>query len=89
MDFLKKLEDMLTCQVCQDMLKDPWQLACGHSFCRSCLKNRIDHSETALLLCPTCDQVLSSKNYPLGSLVEEYREFRRRNIGLFDYNMEE
>uniref|UniRef100_A0A3P9H2A5 RING-type domain-containing protein n=1 Tax=Oryzias latipes TaxID=8090 RepID=A0A3P9H2A5_ORYLA len=31
-----RLEELLTCPVCQDIFSDPRQLPCGHSMCLSC-----------------------------------------------------
>ena len=38
------------CQVCLRLLHEPASLPCGHSFCRRCLVQCLDHS----LRCPTC-----------------------------------
>uniref|UniRef100_A0A3P9KFN2 RING-type domain-containing protein n=1 Tax=Oryzias latipes TaxID=8090 RepID=A0A3P9KFN2_ORYLA len=49
-----RLEELLTCPVCQDIFIDPRQLPCGHSMCLSCLNNLLDHSSDSPLRCPDC-----------------------------------
>lgn len=44
----------MDCQVCYQLLIDPVTPYCGHTFCRPCLQQVLDHSP----LCPTCRQPL-------------------------------
>lgn len=44
----------MDCQVCYQLLFDPVTPHCGHTFCRRCLQQVLDHSP----LCPTCRQPL-------------------------------
>lgn len=83
----KKLEDTLTCPVCQDIFEDPRQLLCGHTICLGCLEHLSVHSRTFPFRCPNCRKdfghlVEVSKSYTLTSIAEEYRELRRRKEGL-------
>lgn len=90
----KKLEDTLTCSVCQEIFEDPRQLPCGHSMCLSCLENLMDHSADVPFRCPNCRRHFGpfigiSKSFTLTSIAEEFRELRRSKVGLFEFNMEE
>lgn len=38
------------CQICYMLLYDPFTMTCGHTFCRKCLHQVLDHSN----LCPIC-----------------------------------
>eukprot|EP00756_Hemistasia_phaeocysticola_P032725 Hpha_TRINITY_DN16426_c1_g2::TRINITY_DN16426_c1_g2_i1::g.162163::m.162163 len=46
----EQLEDILTCGICHDLMRDPCSLACGHSFCKLCLRRAFKHKR----LCPSC-----------------------------------
>lgn len=78
-----KLEEMLTCPVCQDIFKDPRQLTCGHSMCMGCLENLMDHSSDIPFRCPDCRTYFGSvigvqKSYVLANIVEDFTVNRRR-----------
>lgn len=82
------------CPVCREILEDPRQLPCGHSMCLRCLEKLRDHSSTMPFRCPTCRQDFGlligiSRSYTLSSIAEEYRELRRRKVGLWGFHMEE
>ncbi|KAF3915927.1 hypothetical protein AA313_de0205381 [Arthrobotrys entomopaga] len=47
---LTKLQKLVTCVVCQDLLFEPYSLGCGHVFCYSCLKDWFRQKKT----CPEC-----------------------------------
>ncbi|XP_074544010.1 nuclear factor 7, ovary-like isoform X2 [Halichoeres trimaculatus] len=78
-----KLEEMLTCPVCQDIFKDPRQLPCGHSVCMSCVEGMIDHSSFIPFRCPNCrryfgEVVTVQRNYALSGIAEDFRINRSR-----------
>lgn len=80
-----KLEEMLTCPVCQDIFKDPRQLPCGHSICMGCLESMMDHSSDIPFRCPDCrgyfGQIIGvQKNYTLANIVEDFRTIKRRRV---------
>ncbi|CAK9219340.1 unnamed protein product [Sphagnum jensenii] len=79
----RKLEhsDDLDCTLCLKLLYNPITTPCGHSFCRSCLLQALDHGNK----CPMCRTVLfvSPKTYPISvtlnniiqrNFQEEYQE---------------
>ncbi|XP_057836643.2 uncharacterized protein LOC131046863 isoform X3 [Cryptomeria japonica] len=55
--------DDFDCTLCLKMLYDPVTTPCGHSFCRGCLFQSMDHGNK----CPMCRTVLllSPRTYPL------------------------
>ncbi|XP_067005421.2 tripartite motif-containing protein 3 isoform X2 [Anabrus simplex] len=49
------IQDLLQCPVCGDRLNDPKMMPCQHTFCASCLQDRLVTSKGRLVLrCPTC-----------------------------------
>uniref|UniRef100_A0A3Q3REA6 RING-type domain-containing protein n=1 Tax=Monopterus albus TaxID=43700 RepID=A0A3Q3REA6_MONAL len=47
-----RLEEDLSCPVCQDIFKDPVVLSCSHSFCKGCLQRWWEVKQTRQ--CPCC-----------------------------------
>lgn len=47
----------LDCQVCTSILLDPLTTACGHTFCRQCVRRIIDYSN----ICPICRHSLGPR----------------------------
>ncbi|XP_018608627.1 tripartite motif-containing protein 35-like isoform X2 [Scleropages formosus] len=46
------LNQEISCPICDEIFKDPYILKCGHSFCRSCLKQFWERKENQE--CPLC-----------------------------------
>ncbi|XP_060048662.1 E3 ubiquitin-protein ligase CHFR isoform X3 [Erinaceus europaeus] len=66
-----KMEETLTCIICQDLLHDCVSLQpCMHTFCAACYSGWMDRSA----LCPTCRCPVERicKNHILNNLVEAY-----------------
>ncbi|CAL8346383.1 unnamed protein product [Lota lota] len=66
-----KMEDSLTCIICQDLLHDCISLQpCMHTFCSACYSGWMERSS----LCPTCRCPVERirKNHILNNLVEAY-----------------
>ncbi|KAG0462461.1 hypothetical protein HPP92_020937 [Vanilla planifolia] len=73
--------DDFECTLCLKLLYEPVTTPCGHSFCRSCLLQSLDHGNR----CPMCRMVLfiSPRTYPISvtlnniiqkNFTEEYAE---------------
>ncbi|XP_049325506.1 E3 ubiquitin-protein ligase TRIM35-like [Astyanax mexicanus] len=79
---LASLEKDLTCELCQDIYKDPLILLCSHSFCRNCLKQH--WRERGVKECPVCRKRSSMENPPvnkaLKSTCESFIQERNRNV---------
>lgn len=58
------------CKICQEILKNPMRVKCGHSFCKLCCKSQ------NLTICPICgvNSVFKNpvKNFTLEKLIEEF-----------------
>jgi hypothetical protein len=46
----KEVLDTMECTVCTELLLDPVTTSCGHTFCRGCLRQSLDHNTK----CPMC-----------------------------------
>ena len=72
----------LQCPICLELLSDPKQLSCTHTFCKKCLSDMLEFpskNEANTLLCPICrgtthvrdgNVVNLNTNVPLMSLVD-------------------
>ena len=55
-DLKRKLEDQLTCSICQETFTDPRLLQCNHVYCRDCLAGLAGRNSKNLT-CPNCRKV--------------------------------
>ena len=74
---LKSVQELFTCPVCMDWLKQPTMLTCGHCFCHACLQSWITKGEQySGITCPSCRQITIPKlqNLTKPVLVEQLQE---------------
>ncbi|XP_041955929.1 E3 ubiquitin/ISG15 ligase TRIM25-like isoform X1 [Alosa sapidissima] len=76
-------QELFTCSICLDLLKDPVTLNCGHNYCTVCIKDCWDHQEDqkGVYSCPQCKQTFTPrptlhKNNVVAELVEQLRKTR-------------
>ncbi|XP_698802.5 E3 ubiquitin-protein ligase TRIM47 isoform X2 [Danio rerio] len=73
-------QDQFRCSVCQDLMKDPAAIPCGHSYCMSCISSCWDQDEQkGVYSCPQCRQTFTprpalGKNTMLTEVVENIRK---------------
>nr|POE51513.1 putative ring finger protein [Quercus suber] len=44
------MRNLITCQICHNLMYEPFSLACGHTYCYSCLSQWLGHNKS----CPDC-----------------------------------
>ncbi|XP_063049864.1 tripartite motif-containing protein 16-like [Engraulis encrasicolus] len=75
-------EDIFTCPICLDFLKDPVTLNCGHNFCSGCIEDCWNEEDVkGVYSCPQCRQTFSQrpvlkKNIIIAELVDQMRKSR-------------
>ncbi len=73
-------QDEFKCSVCQDILKDPVTIPCGHSYCKSCITGCWDQEDQMRVYsCPQCRQTFSPRpalatNTMLAEVVEKLKK---------------
>ncbi|XP_041363762.1 uncharacterized protein LOC121379283 [Gigantopelta aegis] len=73
-------KDHLCCCICISLLTVPKMLGCGHTFCRQCLQNYIEHQKDAVQRCgfdcPLCNQFTTIPNPVAGWADQFATDFR-------------
>ncbi|XP_048013190.1 tripartite motif-containing protein 16-like isoform X1 [Megalobrama amblycephala] len=75
-------EDEFLCTVCQDLLKDPVAIPCGHSYCKSCITDFWDQEDQKRVYsCPQCIQTFSprpalAKSTMLAEVLKELKKIK-------------
>ncbi|MGH0134944.1 UNVERIFIED_CONTAM: hypothetical protein FKN15_020515 [Acipenser sinensis] len=73
-------KEQLSCPVCQEILKDPVAIPCGHSYCMGCIKNCWDQTDhTGVYSCPQCRKTFAPRpdlcrNTMLAEVVEKLKK---------------
>ncbi|XP_044839035.1 E3 ubiquitin-protein ligase TRIM39-like [Mauremys mutica] len=58
---LESLQEEATCPICLEYFKDPVIIECGHNFCRACIAQCSEGSDTAVS-CPQCRATVEQGN---------------------------
>ncbi|XP_044837754.1 zinc finger protein RFP-like isoform X2 [Mauremys mutica] len=58
---LESLQDEATCPICLEYFTEPVTLECGHNFCRACITQCWEGSDTAAS-CPQCRETVQQRN---------------------------
>ncbi|XP_056329397.1 E3 ubiquitin-protein ligase TRIM39-like isoform X2 [Danio aesculapii] len=77
MDKLTTLSEELQCSICLDVFTDPVSTPCGHNFCKSCLNQCWNNSQT--YNCPFCKETFNNRpelkiNTTLRQLVQVFKQ---------------
>ncbi|XP_058601957.1 tripartite motif-containing protein 16-like [Onychostoma macrolepis] len=76
-------QDEFLCLVCQDLIKDPVTIQCGHSYCKSCITGCWDQEDQMRVYsCPQCRQTFSPRpalatNTILAEVVQKLKKRKR------------
>ncbi|XP_058601910.1 tripartite motif-containing protein 16-like [Onychostoma macrolepis] len=76
-------QDEFLCPVCQNLLKDPVTIPCGHSYCKSCITVCWDQEDQMRVYsCPQCRQTFSprpalARNTMLAEMVDKLKKRKR------------
>ncbi|XP_016336411.1 uncharacterized protein LOC107684629 isoform X2 [Sinocyclocheilus anshuiensis] len=74
---ISSLTEELQCSICLDVFTDPVSTPCGHNFCKTCLNEHWDNSQTCS--CPYCKETFKQRpdlkiNTTLRELVGDYKK---------------
>ncbi|WWC87553.1 DNA repair protein rad18 [Kwoniella dendrophila CBS 6074] len=73
---LRRLDRSVVCQICKEPFQAPVSIACGHSFCSSCIRSSLD----VMKKCPACNEPASEgqirRNRALEEITDSWEESR-------------
>ncbi|XP_065268959.1 zinc finger protein RFP-like [Emys orbicularis] len=58
---LESLQNEAACSICRELFQDPVVIGCGHSFCRVCITQCWEGSDTNFT-CPQCRETIQQRN---------------------------
>ncbi|XP_026070348.1 E3 ubiquitin/ISG15 ligase TRIM25-like isoform X2 [Carassius auratus] len=74
---ISSLTEELQCSICLDVFTDPVSTPCGHNFCKTCLNEHWDNSQTCS--CPNCKETFKQRpdlkiNTTLREIADHYKK---------------
>ncbi|WVQ73885.1 DNA repair protein rad18 [Cryptococcus sp. DSM 104548] len=79
---LQRLDKSVVCQICKEPFQAPVSIACGHSFCSSCIRSSLDVQKK----CPSCNEPASEgsirRNRALEEIADAWEDCRPKLIDL-------
>lgn len=72
---MEELRSSITCKVCFRLLYEPFTIACGHTYCYSCLNEWFGRNEARKKTCPDCRAVikqLPAPAYTIKNILQVY-----------------
>uniref|UniRef100_A0A8C3HVF6 RING-type E3 ubiquitin transferase n=1 Tax=Chrysemys picta bellii TaxID=8478 RepID=A0A8C3HVF6_CHRPI len=74
---ISSLQEEATCPVCLEYFTEPVILECGHNFCRACISQCWEGSDTAAS-CPQCRETVQQRNLRPNRQLANVTEITRR-----------
>ncbi|XP_065420664.1 zinc finger protein RFP-like [Chrysemys picta bellii] len=74
---MESLQEEATCPVCLEYFTEPVTLECGHNFCRACISQCWEGSDTAAS-CPQCRETVQQRNLRPNRQLANVTEITRR-----------
>ncbi|GAA6222706.1 proteoglycan 4-like isoform X1 [Lates japonicus] len=71
------LENHLICSICMDTFRDPVTTACGHSFCKKCLKANFKYNAKVCPMCMTPVPSTPVVNFVLRDIVQQQEKEKK------------
>ena len=74
--FVSKLETLLKCHICQEIVRQPKTLQCFHSFCERCVRQMTKKTAQGKegVKCPVCNAFTGKNEIKTNSLMCELLE---------------
>ncbi|XP_023474042.1 E3 ubiquitin-protein ligase TRIM17 [Equus caballus] len=89
-ELARKLQEEATCSICLDYFTDPVMTACGHNFCRECLRlswekargKKGRRKRRGAFPCPECRELSPQRNLRPNRLLTKVAEMARQHPSL-------
>ncbi|XP_021545573.1 E3 ubiquitin-protein ligase TRIM17 [Neomonachus schauinslandi] len=90
LELARKLQEEATCSICLDYFTDPVMTACGHNFCRECIRltwekakgRKGGRKRRGSFPCPECRELSPQRNLRPNRLLTKVAEMARRHPAL-------
>ncbi|XP_072640805.1 E3 ubiquitin-protein ligase TRIM17 isoform X2 [Canis lupus baileyi] len=87
LELARKLQEEATCSICLDYFTDPMMTACGHNFCRECIRLMWEKAKSrkggrkrrGSFPCPECRELSPQRNLRPNRLLTKVAEMARQH----------